>query len=317
MNPNCMQNQHKFKCSIDSKFLFCSKCGNIKNVEFKNENRIEFNIFIKISNGKKFSLNITPETTIIEIKEKIKKFVGNVDFYLTCGSHMLMEDKTIGYYNIFKDSIIFCITRLRGGKPIILFSGFIENENVRTKVILDKKLLRFSYVYPQPDTIIDQSCYQWDFTFKDYLNLYSEKLNKSFSYIFWEADTFSIQGKKYFDELLMNNQYFCFKKEDILDKLDLILTKMGMTINERNDMITYWIQKLTMKKYTLAYFMDTNSYCKIVKLEISPKPKQTIRIFMLFKPIEYSIKSKAEISDIKQIERNSNNVLEWGAMHIN
>ena len=92
MNPNCMQNQHKFKCSIDSKFLFCSKCGNIKNVEFKNENRIEFNIFIKISNGKKFSLNITPETTIIEIKEKIKKFVGNVDFYLTCGSHMLMED---------------------------------------------------------------------------------------------------------------------------------------------------------------------------------------------------------------------------------
>lgn len=164
--------------------------------------------------------------------------------------------------------------------------------------------------------VIDKSCFQWDFTFKDYMNLYNKNLMKSFSYIFWEADIVSLEATSYFDKMLMKNEYFCFNKEEILDKLDTILTKMGMTINERNDMITYWIQKLTLKNYTLLYFMDTDAYNKIAKLEITPEPKQLVRIFMLFKPIEYSVPSKAEISDLKQINRESNIVLEWGAMHI-
>ena len=201
-------------------------------------------------------------------------------------------------------------------KPIILFSGFIENESIQTRIKLDDKLLSFSYVYPQPDMVIDKSCFQWDFTFKDYMNLYNKNLMKSFSYIFWEADIVSLEATSYFDKMLMKNEYFCFNKEEILDKLDTILTKMGMTINERNDMITYWIQKLTLKNYTLLYFMDTDAYNKIAKLEITPEPKQLVRIFMLFKPIEYSVPSKAEISDLKQINRESNIVLEWGAMHI-
>ena len=64
--------------------------------------------------------------------------------------------------------------------------------------------------------------------------------------------------------------------------------------------------------------LDDNTYSKLANLEIQPQPKQFIRVFMLFKPIEdFKILTSSSPSiDIKECMREANVVFEWGAMHI-
>jgi len=184
-------------------------------------------------------------------------------------------------------------------------------------VSLDKELWKFSYVYPaQKRTHCEGSDYEWELTNKKDQVLYDEEGNKSYSYVFWEADTVNSEANQYFSSLLQRSKYFCFAKEEVLEKLDLLLTKLGLNISERNDMITYWIQKLTSKKNVLVSFLDETIYNKLARLEVIPAPKQILRTFMLFKPTDEEFESNSDLNSFSAREREHNVVVEWGAMHI-
>lgn len=75
-------------------------------------------IFIKTINGKTLTLDVESEDTIKNMKEKLNKIVEKDYFsgnerYVFFGK-ALDEDRTLGDYNIIKDSTIFQVLRLCG-----------------------------------------------------------------------------------------------------------------------------------------------------------------------------------------------------------
>ena len=72
----------------------------------------KFNIFIKFENKKEISLNIEAFDTIIKIKEEIKNKEGISlnEFKLIFNEKVLEEYKTLDFYNISENSIIYFIS---------------------------------------------------------------------------------------------------------------------------------------------------------------------------------------------------------------
>jgi len=313
---------------VDSNKLFCKFCGNIKTVNIQEISKIEIKsdkkneFYVRTLTGKTYTLDYFGEKTIIEVKEEIEDLDGIPadQQRLIFAGKQLEDDKTLSDYNIQREAIIDVIIRLRGGKPIILFYGFNQGEDIITKVKLNKELWDFSYLYPKPH-LNDKLCNQieWRFKFKNNLELIDIDGRKSYSYLFWEADTNNESSNNYFKNNLFKSKYYCFSKDEILDNLDSILESKGLNCNERNDFITYWISKLTSKKYCIFNFMEKDEYNKCSSLEVKPEPHNKNRVFMLFYPSDNYYESKSTLDDImnsKIIRNNDKLVVEWGAINI-
>lgn len=65
--------------------------------------------------------------------------------------------------------------------------------------------------------------------------------------------------------------------------LDQALKKLGLNFHERCDMITYWLAELLARPFNVIYFVDQQHYEKAARLDISPSPDVTIRVFMVFR----------------------------------
>ncbi len=142
------------------------------------------------------------------------------------------------------------------------------------------------------------------------------KIFRTFPYIFWEAD--SAEGSQDYLFQLMKEGFYCFSKEEVLDKIDTLLKLKGLNVTERNDLITYWIQDLTSKKYCMISFINQELYNNFAQIEITPKPTQVERVIMLLKPIDTFETPLLKVEDQKQVERsNEPLVIEWGGMKLN
>ena len=137
---------------------------------------------------------------------------------------------------------------------------------------------------------------------------------------FREAET-KPKAFQIFDNFLHNHNFYCFSSKDICIQLDKILMKKGMNCNERQDFITFWLPELISKSNVIISFLPFEIYDSFANLKISPKPSKIIRIFMLFKPVDFQSNSQNFRDYIieENIEReNYNNtlVVEWGAMNL-
>jgi len=276
-------------------------------------------IFIKTLTGKTITLDCESTNTIAELKVMIqdKEGIPPCQQRLNFEEKLLNDDLTLHDYKIPKESTLLLILRLSGGKPVILFYGFKENEKVAARVTLDKQLWNFTYVYPAPKMIHQRGAdYEWELTYKKNLELYDEDNGKNYSYVFWEADTLNSEANQHFTNLIIEHGFLSFSREDVLEKLDTLLEKLGLNVCERNDMITYWIQKLTSKKNVLISFLDEKIYSRLAILDIKPLPKQILRVFMLFKPTDDEFQSTISFDSFTPITREENVVVEWGAMYI-
>lgn len=158
--------------------------------------------------------------------------------------------------------------------------------------------------------------------------LYDINRNRNFSYIFWEAQT-NDHSSCLFSEYLSKNKKYLFLKNEIEDKLDLLLRSKGLNEVESQDLITYWLPNFFEKDYITVTFFDENLYNQYANLEITPKPQKTIRIFLLFKTIneeEYKEIKKDEklyhenenLEDkIQRLQIKTPLVVEWGVMKLN
>ena len=134
-------------------------------------------------------------------------------------------------------------------------------------------------------------------------------LNKSdgthHKYLFWD----STNCRTRFDY----SKGFCVAGEDTESFLREKLTYMGLTEEEMNEFIVYWLPKMEHNKYNLIAFQG-DAYTNTAKLNITPNPDSLLRIFMAYVPLEDAV--NIEPQQLETFERKGFAVVEWGGCEL-
>jgi hypothetical protein len=88
---------------------------------------------------------------------------------------------------------------------------------------------------------------------------------------------------------------------------------MGLTEDEMNEFIVYWLPLMEHNKYNLISF-QSDAYTDSAKLNITPTPDSMLRVFMTYVPLEEAI--DIEPQQLSTFERNGFTVVEWGGSKI-
>ena len=136
--------------------------------------------------------------------------------------------------------------------------------------------------------------------------------NKKYPYLFWEA-----RPKTPISQLFSMEKFFCFSSDEVGIKLDLVLERMGLNFQERCDMITYWLPSMTKKKYVKVSFIEREIYDKVFPMTVEPKPKDSLRLAMLFQSVDAFEESSIDFERLTISTRNSfesSYIVEWGGI---
>ena len=193
---------------------------------------------------------------------------------------------------------------------------------MRVDLKLDPTVWEQSYLYPQPNCL-SENVISWEGNLlknqKEDSFIISTS-GKKYSYLFWEATTISQEANSLFIRAMDN--YYIFSSEEVCDRLDDILIVKGLNTRERQDLITFWMPELTSKEFCLISFLNNNVYESIASLDVDPAPKRTLRIFMVFKPVD-SIEGYHRCANLLEEEEKFDReefkdslVVEWGAMNL-
>lgn len=106
---------------------------------------------------------------------------------------------------------------------------------------------------------------------------------------------------------------FVVKGSDSAKFLEKSLPKLGLNRREANEFIVYWLPKMEANKWNLVSFQG-KKYTDNAKLQVSPKPKTTIRVYMAFKALDKPIKVKPQT--LKAPKRSGFTVIEWGGTEV-
>ncbi len=102
---------------------------------------------------------------------------------------------------------------------------------------------------------------------------------------------------------------FCVAGSDTESFLKEKLTYLGLTEEELNEFIIYWLPLMEHNKYNLITFQG-DAYTNSAKLDISPQPDSMLRIFMVYVPLDDRV--DIEPQQLETFERNGFTVVEWG-----
>ena len=124
-------------------------------------------------------------------------------------------------------------------------------------------------------------------------------------YLFWD----SVNCSTRFDF----SEGFCVAGCDTEQFLKEKLTYMGLTENEMNEFIVYWLPLMEHNAFNLIAFQD-DAYTDTAKLTITPAPDTECRIFMAYIPLEEAVEIAPQ--ELPTFERNGFTVVEWGGVKI-
>ena len=88
---------------------------------------------------------------------------------------------------------------------------------------------------------------------------------------------------------------------------------MGLTEDEMNEFIVYWLPLMEHNKYNLIAFQG-DVYTNSAKLNITPSPDSLLRIFMTYVPLEDEV--DIETQQLETFERKGFTAVEWGGCEI-
>lgn len=124
-------------------------------------------------------------------------------------------------------------------------------------------------------------------------------------YLFWDA----VNCRTRFDF----SKGFCVAGSDTESFLKEKLTYMGLTEQEMNEFIVYWLPRMEHNAYNLISFQG-DTYADTAKLTITPTPDSMLRIFMTYVPLEDAV--DIDPQELSTFERNGFTVVEWGGSEI-
>ena len=126
----------------------------------------------------------------------------------------------------------------------------------------------------------------------------------AYSYLFWEGVT---------DAEYDFSKGFCVAGEDTADFLRKTLAEIGLTPEEYNEFIVYWLPQMQDNTYNLISFQQER-YTQNAKLDITPEPDSMLRVFMAWKPLERP--QEIEPQEFTPFRREGFTVVEWGGTKV-
>ena len=145
----------------------------------------------------------------------------------------------------------------------------------------------------------------WDVTAYPNGTLLNKADGTHHKYLFWDA----VHCRTRFDF----SKGFCVAGSDTESFLREKLTYMGLTEDEMNEFIVYWLPLMEHNKYNLISFQG-DVYTNSAKLNINPAPDSLLRIFMAYVPLEEAV--DIEPQQLETFERKGFTVVEWGGSKI-
>ncbi len=145
----------------------------------------------------------------------------------------------------------------------------------------------------------------WDVTAYPDGSLVNKADGSNHKYLFWDA----ANCRTRFDF----SKGFCVAGEDTEKFLKEKLTYMGLTEQEMNEFIVYWLPLMEHNEYNLITFQG-DKYTNSAKLNISPTPDSLLRVFMAYVPLEEAV--DIEPQELETFERKGFTVVEWGGTKI-
>lgn len=182
-------------------------------------------------------------------------------------------------------------------KPVIYFYPEKEQQ-VDVKLNVNGEL---GFTYPNYNN-------GWTFIAKPNGNLSFN--NSTFKYLFWEA---KIPAK---NSIFNQKEGFIVSSDSLLPFFEHTLSKIGLTDSEQQDFITYWYPLMKENDSNFIHFIFNDDYNNIANLEVTPKPKSIIRLFMFWKKIESNISLDISSQNIPEFSRKGFSVVEWGGTEI-
>ena len=231
-----------------------------------------------------------------------KKFI---EFKTTPGKHVFQFYYNKEFYEVETDTLL-----IRPGykdEYSIYLQNAVQHRTVKKPVI---------YLYPEAEIDIEVKLDikgDASFMYPAYNDSWKFKAqpdgtllfgNKSYNYLFWEADQAIA---------LTPNEIetgFVFESTNAVEFLEEKLTLAGLTSKEKADFITFWGPQ--MAKYEGIYLrFEFNESCdKYAELNISPEPDNIYRIYIIWSPVNAFFEVKEQ--EIIPINRKGFTVLEWG-----
>ena len=191
------------------------------------------------------------------------------------------------------------------------------NANVYSGAVVDKPVI---YLYPEEETDVHVELelteselsttypkYQdgWDVTAYPDGRLLNKADGTHHRYLFWD----SVNCRTRFDF----SEGFCVAGSDTERFLKEKLNYMGMTEDEMNEFIVYWLPRMEHNAYNLIAF-QSDVYTDSAKLSITPAPNSLCRIFMAYVPLDSAV--EIEPQQLSTFERTGFAVVEWGGCEI-
>ena len=129
--------------------------------------------------------------------------------------------------------------------------------------------------------------------------------NKTYPYLFWEAESYISQE---------TNEGFIINEENAEKFLEEKLDILGLNEKEKTGFITFWLPVLLKNKLSLCTFQTEKFFSKNYELNINPKPDSMIRVFLTIKKLERPINIKEQ--KLESVERKGFTAVEWGGSNI-
>jgi len=183
---------------------------------------------------------------------------------------------------------------IKADKPVIYL---YPEESMDISVQLNLKESKFTTVYPKFN-----GNNTWNIRAKPNGDILIK--NKTYPYLFWEAESYIPQETK---------EGFVVSKENAEKFLEEKLDILGLNEKEKTDFITFWLPVLLRNKLSLCTF-QTKKFFDNYELNINPKPDSMIRVFLTIKKLERPINITKQ--KLESVERKGFTAVEWGGSNI-
>ncbi len=214
---------------------------------------------------------------------------GNNDWMFTVfnGQYGWIQTKINGHSTVFFTAM--------GAKPVIYL---YPEEETDVHVELELTESELYTTYPKYNN-------GWNVTAYPDGTILNKADGTHHKYLFWD----SANCRTRYDY----SNGFCVAGCDTENFLREKLTYIGLTEEEMNEFIVYWLPLMEHNKYNLITFQG-DAYTDSAKLDITPTPDSLLRLFMVYVPLEEAV--EIEPQQLSTFERKGFTVVEWGGSEI-